>query len=115
MLTLRCLQRFPHLPIAEQLAQLYKREGNSQRLLLRPESKAGIMNSLWDSPGWKENVHDTGFSRERRNIALALSTDGVNPFKKMQYSMWPILLLVAPCACLRASLLMNICFAFCRT
>jgi hypothetical protein len=89
------VQRFPHLPIVDQLQQLYKRTGNSAKLRLRPERKVATMDSLWDSPGWKERIHDSGFSKEPRNIAMALSADGVNPFKKIQYSMWPILLLVS--------------------
>ncbi len=52
------------------------------------------MDGLWDSPGWKQAVHDSGFSKEARNIALAMSADGVNPFKGVQHSMWPILFLV---------------------
>ncbi len=88
------LQRYPYLPLVPQIQQLYRRAGNSAQLALRAERKTDVMESLWDSPGWKAAVFDSGFSRERRNIALSMSTDGVNPFKKMQYSMWPILLLV---------------------
>ncbi len=80
------LQRYPYLPLVPQIQQLYRRAGNSAQLALRAERKTDVMESLWDSPGWKAAVFDSGFSRERRNIALSMSTDGVNPFKKMQYS-----------------------------
>jgi hypothetical protein len=88
------LQRFPYMPLVPQLLQLYRRKGGSARLQLQPERKSAVMESLWDSPGWKAAVPDSGFSKERRNIALGMSGDGVNPFKKMQHSMWPILFLV---------------------
>ncbi len=49
---------------------------------------------IHDSPSWKEAYGTNGiFAGDKRGIALALCTDGVNPFShtRVAYSMWPIM------------------------
>lgn len=51
------------------------------------------MTDIWDSPKWQKRVIDNKFlsAESPANIVLAISTDGVNPFRKEMYSVWPIM------------------------
>jgi hypothetical protein len=49
------------------------------------------VRSIHDSVFWDECItQDDVMGDGTQNIALAYSTDGVNPFRSGQYSMWPL-------------------------
>ena len=53
------------------------------------------MHDIQHSPCWEKAYSNTGlFKGDPRGVAVALCTDGVNPFShnKVVYSMWPIML-----------------------
>ena len=89
-------QVFRHLALEKQLVALWLNRAlaGSMELNLTP-SNDGLMRGVYDSAGWKRCVIDTNFRLERRNIALALSTDGIRPFKHSQRTMWPIVFKVS--------------------
>ena len=73
------------------MARLYARSELRHHLLLQPGQVCHVMDSIYDTPGWKQHVVDSGLIHEPRNIALALSADGFNPWdKRKSYSLWPI-------------------------
>ena len=50
-----------------------------------------MLRSIIDSPGWANNIlKDPVFMESIFSIALAYSTDGVNPFRSGQYTLWPL-------------------------
>src|SRR4051794_23832233 len=52
------------------------------------------MRDIWDSLKWNERVIENGFLNENEplNLVIALSCDGVNPFRKnVNHSTWPIM------------------------
>jgi hypothetical protein len=52
---------------------------------------SNIVRSVHDSEMWDEFVtQDPTMSSGSQNIALAYSTDGVNPFRSGVYSLWPL-------------------------
>jgi len=66
---------------------------------MKQVSDNGIMRSVVDSPTWKHINDDPvfgDFGAESRNMRLALSLDGVNPFKlsNTNWSTWPVLILI---------------------
>ena len=53
----------------------------------------GYMNDLRQTDHWKSLFANGGIMKgDRRNLVLAISIDGVNPFRKRStdYSMWPV-------------------------
>jgi hypothetical protein len=53
------------------------------------------MSSVKDSPGWFDAVAgDANMASSVYNILLAYSTDGVNPFRSGQYTLWPMVMKV---------------------
>ena len=55
------------------------------------------MDSVVDSPAWKHiGVIDPTFQAENRNVRMALSLDGLNPFsvRSTSHSTWPVLLII---------------------
>ena len=59
-------------------------------------SDDGLMRHPRDSAAWKkfDETH-TDFAKDPRNVRLALSTDGFNPYGSMSasYSIWPLILI----------------------
>lgn len=87
---------FRYLPLAVQIQALFNDPTFAARARLRqaqPDGADAVLDDLWDSPGWKKYVLDSGFAAdEARNLVLSLCADGVNPFKGSVYSLWPIML-----------------------
>ena len=53
----------------------------------------GYINDLHQTDHWKSLFVNGGIMEgDRRNLVLAISIDGVNPFRKRStdYSMWPV-------------------------
>ncbi|TYK04284.1 Transposon, En/Spm-like protein [Cucumis melo var. makuwa] len=68
----------------------------------------GILRHPIDAEGWKHfDEQYPCFSLDARNVRLALSFDGFNPFENMStlYSMWPVILIpynLPPWKCMKA-------------
>lgn len=59
--------------------------------------KDGLLRHPVDSPQWIKIDNDfQEFEREKRNLRLALATDGMNPFsgQSSTYSVWPVILVI---------------------
>jgi hypothetical protein len=76
---------FPLIP------QLKTMRESIPQLPERPAGSGEEIRNVWESPGWKEAVHEdpTGFGNDRNNIALLFCTDGAPPFKKSTITIWP--------------------------
>ena len=61
-----------------------------------PNTDAGIMKSVVDSPAWKhiDNDVDIAFGRDACNLRLGMALDGVNPFPHTNttHSTWPVIM-----------------------
>ena len=68
----------------------------------------GILRHPADAEGWKHfDEQYPCFASDARNVRLALSSDGFNPFGNMStsYSMWPVILIpynLPPWKCMKA-------------
>ena len=78
----------------------------------RAEVGGNIMRHPIDSTAWRRmNYEYPDFAREQRNIRLAISTDGFNPFGNLStnQSVWPVILAplnLPPSQCMRPEFLM---------
>jgi hypothetical protein len=59
-------------------------------------SEEGKLSTIVDSPPWQhiDTFIDKEFAKEKRNVRLALSLDGVNPYSMQasSHSTWPVLI-----------------------
>lgn len=69
--------------------------------LPRPADSNDPVTQIEHSRRYREKVYDrpvdgspSFFERNRRNVCLSLTTDGFNPWRGSQYSMWPVCLSV---------------------
>jgi hypothetical protein len=90
-----------HFPLLPRLLRMFRSAAISKLLRYHvdfPNEDKEVMKSVIDSPAWEyvDTSVDPTFSQESRNLRFGLALDGVNPFKhnNMQYSTWPILLLI---------------------
>jgi hypothetical protein len=88
-----------HFPLIPRLRKMYRSPMISEMLKWHYTnvSTNGEMASIVDSPAWKhiESI-DPSFIAERRNVRMALSLDGMNPFsmQRTNHSTWPILVML---------------------
>ena len=94
-------KRFRYIPLAPRLQRLFHDSYMSQKLQSHSkrndEPTSKVMTDIHDSAAWTSKYSDNGaFQGDPRGVSLALCTDGMNPFSKMNqtYSMWPIVLTV---------------------
>ena len=87
---------FLYLPVLQQLRRLFASPDLAEWIRWAGEHKRtpNTVKDITESRGWQEHAVNSGNFNEIRNVALALSTDGFNPFKKSSHSCWPIMLSV---------------------
>jgi hypothetical protein len=89
-----------HFSLIPRLKRLYKSPAIAKILKWASENKIGTaeMKSVADSPAWNhiDTDIDREFTRERRNLRIGLSLDGVNPFSKQRsnHSTWPVMVVL---------------------
>ena len=57
----------------------------------------GMLRHPADSPQWEKIDHDyQDFGKEERNLCLALSTDGINPYRiqSSKHTTWPVIMMI---------------------
>ena len=93
------LKKMFYFPLTPRLQRLYASNATATHMRWHAEhpTEDGIMRHPSDSEAWQhfDRTH-WDFAAERRNIRLALCTDGFQPFGQtgQQYSSWPVILTV---------------------
>lgn len=69
-----------------------------------PATPPRTVRNLWESIAWREQVHegkgrdgepaDPTFGQNRRNLVLSLNVDGFQPWKRVAYSITPMIMMV---------------------
>ena len=93
-----------HFPLTQRLRRMYSSPTIAKLLKWHSEREVGMkddgeikMETVIDSPAWKHiGVIDPTFEAEKRNVRMALSLDGMNPFsvRSTSHSTWPVLLVI---------------------
>ena len=94
-------KKFKYIPLTSRIHRMFRNRRMSEVLQnhMKESGKDSgtIMADVHQSPAWTATYDENGpFQGDPRGISLALCTDGMNPFSKMNvtYSMWPIVLTV---------------------
>ena len=88
-------QRMWYMPITDRLQRLYQSEQTAQHMRWHADhqSAEGEIKHPSDAKAWKhfQSLYP-GFAAEKRNVYLALCTDGFKPFgmSGRNYSLWPV-------------------------
>ncbi|XP_021733290.1 uncharacterized protein LOC110700110 [Chenopodium quinoa] len=103
-----------YFPIIPKFKHLFSHASNAEKLTWHSEGrkKDGKLRHSADSPQWRfidAKFHE--FAKEKRNLRLALSTDGMNPFGNLSssYSTWPVVLVtynLPPSLCMKRKYMM---------
>ncbi|KAL2905095.1 Protease HtpX-like protein 2 [Bienertia sinuspersici] len=86
-----------YFPIIPRFKRLFSNSGDAEKLTwhVNGRKKDGKLRHPADSPQWRfiDAIY-RDFSKEERNLRLALSTDGMNPFGSLSstHSTWPVIL-----------------------
>ena len=84
-------KHFFHISLIEQLRTLFQDRSLAPSLHFTKERRTdGFWDDISDSDGFWASWQQDGFNKDNRNQCLAVSVDGVNPFKHVQSSMWPV-------------------------
>ena len=88
-----------HFPLIPRLVRWYKspRIAKMLRWAHLNKSTDGKMHGVHDSPAWRAiDTKFPSFASEFRNIRMALSADGFNPFSSLlcQWSTWPVFVFI---------------------
>ncbi|KAL6506180.1 hypothetical protein OROGR_024361 [Orobanche gracilis] len=103
-----------YFPLLPRLRRMYASAKDAKHLTWHHDGriKDGMLRHPADSPQWKtfDNTYQD-FGKEPRNIRLALSTDGMNPYKLQNnsHSTWPVILIIynlAPWLCMKRKYMM---------
>ncbi|XP_021718897.1 uncharacterized protein LOC110686603 [Chenopodium quinoa] len=103
-----------YLPIIPRFKRLFSIKKDAKNLVWHAQErkKDGYIRHPADSKQWK-HIDDTfpEFGKEARNLRLALSTDGMNPYGTLssQHSTWPVLLSIynlPPWLCMKRKYIM---------
>ena len=92
------VRRYTYLPLKPRLVRMFGNANMAQVLQSHAvvhDPKDNHVVDIHQSLAWKKAYDKDGlFEGDPRGIALALCTDGVNPFahNRVSYSMWPIML-----------------------
>jgi len=87
------IKQFHSLPLMPQLLRMYADADTAARLRWAGEHEydPDIVCDVTESPRFAAFARADNFMVDDvRNISLAFCTDGINPWKKSQYSMWPL-------------------------
>ena len=82
-----------YLPITERLQRLYAYVDTAKLMRAPSPSTSGKMVHPCDGEAWQQFDEDfPEFARDRRNVRLAVATDGFTPFGRdaAPYSCWPV-------------------------
>ncbi|XP_057248995.1 uncharacterized protein LOC130590530 [Beta vulgaris subsp. vulgaris] len=103
-----------YFPIIPRFRRMFSNPGDAEKLTWHHNgrTKDGLMRHPADSPQWRfidETFPD--FKKDERNLRLALSTDGMNPFGSLSstYSTWPVILVtynLSPSLCMKKKYMM---------
>ncbi|XP_056697876.1 uncharacterized protein [Spinacia oleracea] len=103
-----------YFPLIPKFKRLFSNAGDAEKLTWHFDGLEddGMLKHPADSPQW--NFIDgkfPEFSKEKRNLRLALSTDGFNPFGSLSstYSTWPVVLItynLSPTLCMKRRYMM---------
>ncbi|XP_074266937.1 uncharacterized protein LOC141590230 [Silene latifolia] len=103
-----------YFPIIPWFRRLFSHPEDAERLTWHKNGRKddGLLRHPADSPQWKfidGKYHE--FGKEERNLRLALSTDGMNPFRSLSstYSTWPVILVtynLPPSLCMKRKYMM---------
>ncbi|XP_021750185.1 uncharacterized protein LOC110715784 isoform X2 [Chenopodium quinoa] len=103
-----------YFPIIPRFKRLFSNASDAAKLTWHSEGreKDGKLRHPADSPQWRFiDAKFPEFAKEKRNLRLALSTDGMNPFGNLSssYSTWPIVLVtynLPPSLCMKRKYMM---------
>ncbi|WCJ37986.1 hypothetical protein M5689_019073 [Euphorbia peplus] len=104
----KILRYFPLIPRLQRLFSSTK-TSNDMRWHEECRKKDGFLRHPADGGAWKGfNVRYSDFASDARNVRLALSSDGFNPYRTMStsYSTWPVVLItynMSPWSCMKRS------------
>ncbi|XP_021758669.1 uncharacterized protein LOC110723633 [Chenopodium quinoa] len=98
-----------YFPIVPRFKRLFSKEEDANKLTWHFDGRVddGMLRHSADSPQWRFiDAKYPKFVHEKRNLRLALSTDGFNPFGSMSstYSTWPVMLVtynLPPSLCMK--------------
>jgi len=82
-----------YLPITDRLQRLYAHKETAKLMQAYSPSTCGKMVHPCDGEAWQQfNVDFPDFAREKRNVHLAVATNGFTPFNinAAPYSCWPV-------------------------
>nr|XP_027062802.1 uncharacterized protein LOC113689186 [Coffea arabica]XP_027100959.1 uncharacterized protein LOC113720217 [Coffea arabica] len=92
----KILRYFPLKPRLQRLFMSRKIASSMRWHKEKRVEEIGVLCHLADGESWKEfDKKFPWFAEDARNVRLALSSDGFNPFNNMcnSYSMWPVVLI----------------------
>ena len=82
--------KYSHIGLISQLKGVFWDPDWRDATILRGNPNSEVMRSIHDSPAWNDFLQQNpSFSQNPRNLLLSFCTDGINPFKKKGFSMWP--------------------------
>ena len=107
----KVLWYFPPIP---KFKRMFQSSETAKHLMWHAKDKEcdGKLRHPSDSSAWKLVDHMwPDFASEPRNLRLALSTDGINPYKSMssRHSCWPVILIIynlPPWLCMKRKFMM---------
>jgi hypothetical protein len=84
-------KQFYYISLIEQLRSLFLDHHMGELLrFTKARRQDGVWEDMTDSDGFWEAYQLDGFNQDSRNQSMVVSTDGINPFRHVQHSMWPI-------------------------
>ncbi|XP_056697520.1 uncharacterized protein [Spinacia oleracea] len=103
-----------YFPIIPRFKRLFSNARDAEKLTWHFDSREddGFLRHPADSPQWRFiDGKFPEFAKEKRNLRLALSTDGFNPFGSLSstYSTWPVVLItynLSPTLCMKRRYMM---------
>ncbi|XP_056687930.1 uncharacterized protein [Spinacia oleracea] len=103
-----------YFPIVPKFKRLFSNADDAQKLTWHfyGRNKDGLLRNPADSPQWRFiDGKYPEFRKEKRNLRLALSTDGMNPFGSLSsmHSTWPVILVtynLPPSLCMKRKYMM---------
>ena len=103
-----------YFPIIPRFRRLFSNPTDAEKLTWHHNGRTrdNLLRHPADSPQWRFiDEKFSEFGKEERNLRLALSTDGMNPFSSLSstYSTWPVILVtynLSPSLCMKRKYMM---------
>jgi len=88
-----------YFPIIPRFTRMYRNAEDAKHLTWHEYGRVadGMLQHPADSPQWEQIDHDYQyFEKEKRNLHLALSTDGINPhdIQSSKHTTWPVIMMI---------------------